>query len=78
MFFFYPVSRHQCSPVKTKEITKVRYSHCQHYAAYDKIEYVVDIAECPVCNKTYEYNQQDDKFVARIPYSELVDLKGKL
>lgn len=79
MLFWFPTyNRHDCSPIKTKELTKFRYYHSENYAAYDKIQYTVDLAECPVCGKTYEYNQRDDRVIGRISYSEVSDLKGKL
>lgn len=77
MYFNRP-QRHECSPIKIRELTKYRYCHSQNYAAYDKIEYIIDLAECPVCNKQYEFNHRDDKVVNRVPYSEVKGLKGLL
>lgn len=72
MYLFWPTmsNRHQCSPIKVGEEKRYRISHSQNHASYDRLEYIVEVAECPVCNQRYDYNEKFSKVIERIPYSK--------
>ena len=77
--YWFPIhsQRHQCSLIVIeKDSPRFSLRHSENFPGYDKVKWLVDVSECPVCQEKYEFNKRNTKeVVEQITYKEFQEKK---